>query len=139
MMAINSHVFNESGALVSSGPLDHDDEGAPPAVPGMKVHKDGEIDDADQRPATYEEIADAAIKAGRPIPPKPGKPASRFKPATPAAKKAKPSLPQEGYVSDRRRCLELAVESRFGVTDPVRALAIAADFLAFLEGDDESS
>lgn len=98
-----------------------DDDGAPPALPqGMRVHQYEDV--IAPKPPTEAEIESIT---GRPVM-KPAK-APKKLPAPPAARRAVP----EGIVSDRRRCLELAVAS--GETDPDALLAVAEKFLAFLE------
>lgn len=112
-MVLHVHNYNAAGAHVSSGVDDPEDEGAPPSVPGMKVHQ---FNQEGERIASREELEAAAeVKA-----PKPKKTIGR------------PPRAAENFVSDRRRCLELAVAS--GETAPDEILAVAQKFLAFLEG-----
>lgn len=121
-MAINTHTFDRSGALVSSGVDAPDDDGAPPVITGMRVHKDDEIDTAGERPPTQEEMERlGGLKRPKLLAPKAPK-------APPAPK---PSKAQEGFISDRRRCLELAVES--GAVGAEEILATAERFKTFLE------
>lgn len=118
-MVLNVHNYNMAGALVSSGEDDPTMDEDPTAgmPPGTRVHQYEDV--IAPKPPTAEEIE--AI-TGRPL----MKPAKPKKAAAPAARKAAP----EGFVSDRRRCLELAVAS--GETDPDALLAVAHKFLAFL-------
>lgn len=101
-----------------------DDDGAPPAMPaGTRIHKDGEIDGPSSRSPTPADLE--MLKARGPLP--------MPKPAIPKSKAPKPKAPPVwvDMVSDRRRCLELAVQS--GATDPDEVLSVAGRFAAFLD------
>ena len=62
-MAARTHTLNAAGALISISPADHDDEGAPPVIPGVKVTTsgaDGEIPDSSGHPDTVRAAAMAS-------------------------------------------------------------------------------
>lgn len=123
-MALRVHNYNMAGALVSSGEEDPtmDDDGAPPALPGnVRVHQYEDV--IQPKPPTDAEIESIT---GRPVM-RPAKQAKKV-PAVPngIVRRAAPAPD----VSDRRRCLELAVAA--GETDPDKVLAIAGRYLGFL-------
>lgn len=121
MAVIREHLVI-GGEIVEQGAgMGGDDEGAPPEpLPGMRVHKDGEIDGASGTPDLSEIEANAAkIRAAKP------KPAKAPKAAGPG------KAPSTDSVSDRRRCLELAANSGASGVDEI--LSAAQRFKEFLE------
>lgn len=125
-MPMNVHNFNAAGAAVDVGIGGDDDGGAPPSIPGMRVYKDEEIAEALIKAPTKEELAARGLENGYDVPK--GSKAPKGK----AAAAPKPSKAQDGIVSDRRRCLELAAAT--GETDPGAVIEIAQRYAAFLEG-----
>lgn len=123
MAVVREHLV-VGGEIIEQTGMGGDDDGAPPMVPGMRIHKDGEID---AMPSSTPDLSEIEAIAAR-IKSTKGK-VAKVKPAS----RTKVVHDYDG-VSDRRRCLELAVAS--GETDPDEVLAIAGRYLGFLiEGE----
>lgn len=123
MAVVREHIVDGGGNIVEMTGAMGDDDGAPPMVPGLRVHTSEDVATAGTRPMSEEELA----QFGATLP----KPRARTAKEPKTAKaKPKPAVAPPEAVSDRRRCLELAVAS--GETDPAEVLAIAERYLEFL-------
>lgn len=116
MAVVREHLVVGGEIVEQGGGMGGDDDGAPPTIPGMRVHRDGDIDAVSGTPDLE------AIERN----------AARLKAAKSKAAKAAPKAKAQSgdHITDRRRCLELAAAS--GETDPTEVLAIAGRYLGFL-------